>query len=144
VAHPPAAADAWIEGGCPNRWPADHRDTRAAIRLGDLLLSLVRWGAYGDGVRQVFWIHTGRPAFALLTVLHAIKRSRMACRARIRIGSATVPEAEKTSVPKNRRYQSAAETLMRPATDRTLRGAANQIAMAEITLSPIDKENAGR
>jgi hypothetical protein len=47
-------------------------------------------------------------------------------------------------MPKDRKYQSAVEILTRPATDLTLRGAANQIAMAEITLSPIDNENAGR
>jgi len=48
------------------------------------------------------------------------------------------------SMPKARQYQSATEILTRPATDLTLRGAANQIAMAEIKLSPIDNENAGR
>jgi hypothetical protein len=53
-----------------------------------------------------------------------------------------VPEAE--PMPKARQYQSAAEILTRPATDLTLRGAANQIAMVEIKLSPIDNENAGR
>ena len=47
-------------------------------------------------------------------------------------------------MPKDRKYQSAVEILTRPATDLTLRGAANQIAMAEIKLSPIDNENAGR
>ena len=59
---------------------------------------------------------------------------------------ATVPEAEKSVGvdAQNRQDQSAAEILMRPATDLTLRGAASQIAMEEIKLSPIDKENAGR
>jgi hypothetical protein len=48
------------------------------------------------------------------------------------------------SMPEDRQYQSAAAFLTRPETDLTLRGAANQIAMAEIKLSPIDNENAGR